>query len=629
MKSKLRHISLLTSLLLTFANVDDCRSQHHDNTRSPFARADFGTFMTRTVQVNEPCTSMKEMGFSGQLTSGRLVDHNNRPLANVSVALLYATDGPWGGSYKENYAVTDDDGRFTVVGNRQKRRILFHRLEDGLPAFRQSGNERSDTNVWVAEIKQTSNLQTFIWPKLQTVHWSPPNTFPNDVKNLTFRSRTNAARRFAPVFHADQTDDGAFEAKLFPGEYVVTFDRSFPLMKHDALTVEIGEATVRSGEPAALTLYAGIAAVGGTTGEPNGHYVSIERLKKWPYYQDVFPAVFMDLIEPKDDGFFLSRRLPVGQYLVRLHTKNRGYAAPLHVWSVSITPDSKTINLARRTPDNSLRGQMESILATRSEYSGIHHLLYALGEDKAAVTRELFEMCIDPASPWSQKTFRILMADAEDSKELLNALMALLLSNSEDPFWRYKIGRRLQQFETHVPELIELMPSLMADSRIEVQSVGIQILESISMTHDKVMSRVVKILAPAIELSPDSNRASTAIVLGRLKQDIALPALRKLRSNGTDLEPAFLIWQMDGDSDDFFMAANESLQAGLFWQRVACSQILKVAESEDVPEGIQQRLRTIAETPVDNSSCAEIKFTTLNAVKTAKEILALSGNKTQ
>ncbi len=373
-----------------------------------------------------------------------------------------------------------------------------------------------------------------------------------------------------------------------------------------------------------MALYAGIAAVGGTTGTPDGHYISIQRLEKWPYYNDVFPAVFVDLIEPKKDGFFLSRRLPVGEYLVRLHTKNRGHAAPLHVWSVSISSDSNTINLARRKPDHSLRGQMVSVLEKRAEYSGIHHLLYALSEDKSAVTQQLLGMSQDPASPWSQKARQILAEDAEDSKELANALVKLLLVDSDDQFMSQKIGRRLQQFESHIPEIVKLMPSLRADRRIEIQRIGIHILESVAKANDNSVPRVVELLTPMMEPTLGSNQASSAIVLGRLKQEAALPSLRKLRDNGTDLEPAFLIWQMDGDSDDFFDAADKSLQAGLFWQRTACTQISKVAETEAIPDRIRQRLRTIAATPVDKSACAEVKFTRLHAVNAAEKILAMS-----
>ena len=70
---------------------------------------------------------------------------------------------------------------------------------------------------------------------------------------------------------------------------------------------------------------------------------------------------------------------------------------------------------------------MEAVFARKYDYSGLHHVLYALSENKGDVTRELFNTATSVSSPWKNLAQNLLVDDSvADSPELAAALVKLL-----------------------------------------------------------------------------------------------------------------------------------------------------------------------------------------------------------
>ena len=149
------------------------------------------------------------------------------------------------------------------------------------------------------------------------------------------------------------------------------------------------------------------------------------------------------------------------------------------------------------------------------------------------------------------------------------------------------------------------------------------VLESLARTDPTCLPAVVEALEPALE----SQNVSSARTLGKLQQEVALPYLRAQRDSTNDFELAYLAWQMDGRTNDLWAAADRALQAGVMWQFLACRTIRKLADTEPVPDAIQQHMQKIVSRPVDRYNDQSHDFMWTTTAKDARSILELCGAK--
>ncbi|APZ92516.1 hypothetical protein Fuma_02127 [Fuerstiella marisgermanici] len=428
--------------------------------------------------------------------------------------------------------------------------------------------------------------------------------------------------------YVKKNSDGAFVAELMPSEYIVTFTHPEQLEKigvienRGPLAVEIATLTAEPGKVAVPKLPDPVAVIGGLSEMPSEkQYITVQRSVAAPFYLDLSSSVVVDVVRPAKGGFFLTKRLPVGRYIVKLQATDRQPIVPIAAWCVQIESDSKSINLSRLPAPDTLREKIETLLVARGTYSGIHHQIFDLPPNLEAVIHTLRSMAADQNSPWQRKALQLLCEDCEDSIVLAEQLLKLL---PDVPLsYQSEIVNRLADFSVEVAPLVELLASLTATKNVLVRSHVFTAMTRLALGNPDQADRITKIFETAIKSSDRQSRIAAALCLGRLREKASLPVLNELREE--DIEAAFLVWQLDGDSAAFFEIANRFLERkGLFWQRRACVFIAKVTQQEPVPASTHRLLNTLSDRPIDIHPSPYYNVCLQEIAQQAQKILAKS-----
>ncbi len=577
---------------------------------SPFQSAAFARFAREAFHCRAPLVSAAEMGYGGRLIKGQLLDETNQPMGGVSVVLMSAPGVKRGVEYLEQFAVTDGDGKFELVATTTRHRVIFHEFDEAEDVF------------WVAKPTDATELQEFTKPKTATLNWIAPPEVIKSNKTIAIRPKRELAAGVAPVTYVDKNAEAAFTAKVMPGEYIVTFNYPDLLTNRRLLPVEIATLTAEPGAVAVPRLPEPVAGIGGMSKDPNDkQYITVQRAVAAPVYHDVWSWAVVDVVRPAKGGFFLTKRLPVGKYIVKLQDTSRPPTAPIAAWCVQMEADSKSINLSKLPPPTILRGKIEALLASRGDYSGISHLIFDLTPDSEAIVRTLGEMATDQNSPWQRRAGGWLSDQCEDSIVLAKELLKL---TPEVPFSaRNYIAHRIGDFSTDVAPLIELLTPLVATKNDVMRPHVFIALEELAAGNPEHADRVTEILEIAIKRPDLQTRRDAAFSLGRLKAKSSLPLLRELRDE--DIEAAFLVWQMDGDAKAFFSIADAFLQKkGLLQRNLACRHVAKVVEKTRMPATTRELLHALADTPADSHPSKAYNDLLKKIIRQARELLANS-----
>ncbi|MEO2018786.1 MAG: hypothetical protein ABGZ53_30940 [Fuerstiella sp.] len=567
----------------------------------------FRDFAASELELTCPVAHVRDLGQRIRSVSGRLTDSTGHPVSDVVVAFVQTgvdrRSIVGNGSYIENFDVTDRDGQFQVEGFAGNTDLVFFR---GRQTFRDT--ER----IWVAGVSDGKDLQEFRWPDTATLRWEVPESVATPQQIVSIRRRQPLVHRFVPVIPVKVGFNNFVQASLMPGEYLLTVT---PSLADDEVAprhaVEIAQVSVTEGADPIVTQRTGDGIILGLcTHVKSSTYVTISRQNDRAHERAVDDATANDMIVPVLEmqipnlrGEFIFRKIPPGRYVIRQRSTTRP-PQPLYsirTWRAEVTRDVHNIFLTNSTDRDSLRGKIEQILNDRSDYSGIHHLIFALDDDPNLVVHELGEILNDQDAPavWHQLVTKFLCRESPDCDALVNVLAAaiptLRLNDRMDAF------RRLAAITKNVEHVVDELEVLRQSGRNEIRVGTLRRFADVALKHPEQTECVVAILEESLQ---DSLLRGAAIhALAALKQPIALTLLRESIASSGDrsatIHSAFLIWQLGGGEDDFLAAAHAALQQRALSPKLyACRQLTEFSKTQQLPETTQAQLRVLASIPI-------------------------------
>jgi hypothetical protein len=636
---KLRSILLGVTILLSGseAQADDSwqfLKQRAWSARSTALRS-FPDFATYELRISSPVAHVRDLGPPIRTVSGRLTDRSGHAISNAVVAFVQtAVDRQsWvgNGSYIENFDVTDGDGQFKVEGFAGNTDVGFPGNTD-LVFFR--GRQR----VWVAGVGDGPDVQEFQWPDTAILKWQVPESVARPNQVVSIRRRKALVHNFKPVIPVTVDSDNVVQANLLPGEYLLTvFPDSSDVELASRHAVEVAQVIATEGADLTVTQRTGNGVIRGRCKQVSSStYVTISRQNDPTHERGVYDDTVEDMVVPVLDmqipnsqGEFVFRQLPPGKYVIRQRSTKRGLG-PRHsvrTWRGEVTENSSAVQLAETTEHDSLREKIEQILNDRSDYSGIHHLIFALDDDPNLIWHELSEILKDEDAPvaWHQLITEGLCPESPDCDALVNGLVAaiptLRLYDRMNAFYR------LVAITENVDHVVDQLELLRQSGRQEIRLGSLQFLADVAGKHPEQTERVVAILEQSLKDSQLRNAAINR--LATLKQPIALTLLRERVLSAADssdkVHSTFLIWQLGGGEHDFLAAAHEALQQRALSPKLyACRQLREFSKTQQLPETTQAQLRVLASISIlaDNRR-TEYDRLFSQTVKTARQALGL------
>ena len=640
---KLLWIFLGVTVLLSSSNV------HADDSWSCLKRRvggrilhDFRDFAASELQLESPVARIRDLGQPIRSVSGRLTDSAGHPVNDVIVAFV-----PTGvdrqsivgnGSYIENFDVTNAVGEFHVEGFAGNTDLGFAGNTD-LVFFRGRRTSRGAQRIWVAGVTDGKDLQEFRWPDTANLRWEVAASVATPQQIVSIRRRQPLVRRFVPVIPVKVDVNNVVQASLMPGEYLLTVLPSSAdgkLAPRHAL--EIAQVSVTEGADPKVTQRTGDGIILGLcTNVQSSTYVTISRQNDTIHERAVFDDAIADdmtvpVLEmqiPDSRGEFIFRQIPPGRYVIRQRSTTRP-PQPLYsirTWRAEVTQDVHNVFLTNSTDRDSLRGKIEQLLNDRSDYSGIHHLIFKLDDDPNPVVHELGEILKDENAPaaWHRLIIEILCRESPDCDALVNGLIAaiptLRLNDREDAL------RRLAAITENVGHVVDQLEVLRQSGRNVIRVGTLRRFADVASQHPEQTERVVAILEESLQDPQLRNAAIPA--LAALKQPIALSLLRERVLSAADsydkVYSSFLIWQLGGGEEDFLAAAHAALQQrGLIPKLHACRQLREFSKTQQLPETTQAQLRVLASIPIlEDRRRTEYDRMFSLTVKAAREALGM------
>jgi hypothetical protein len=227
------------------------------------------------------------------------------------------------------------------------------------------------------------------------------------------------------------------QASLMPGEYLLTVVPSLAGGELDPRhAVEIAQVSVTEGAVPTVTQRAGDGIIlGRCTNVKSSTYVTISRQNDPTHERVVDDATadhmivpVLEMQIPNSRGEFIFRQIPPGRYVIRQRSTTLDPFRSIRTWRAEVTRDVHNIFLTNSTDRDSLRGKIEQLLNDRSDYSGIHHLIFALDDDPNPVVHELGEILKDQDAPaaWHQLITEFLCRESPDCDALIDGLVAAI-----------------------------------------------------------------------------------------------------------------------------------------------------------------------------------------------------------
>lgn len=629
--SVLRLVLTWSALVWSFA-ASGLASADPPKQKQPFEISAFRSLIDSDLGIPKPTCSLSQMGIPEQKTTGILIDHAGKPLAGVAVAI----DEPVGYTshcYFDNFDTTDERGRFSVSGSVRKNRLIFKKANEQLYVVRITGNQRQVTATWPQPILVTLNV---------------PESVAAGGETLTLRSQRYWAG-MSPLQLRDQvSDDGIVRFdNVLPGDYFATVRRvvqisGAPLIRE----VEVAAFSVEPGEPLEIDCHPeqGTRIAGDVTPEDNAklignripqlgsQYISIERPKI--LYQDVPTTV--DLLKPAKDGFFLSRPLPPGKYVIRLMLYTPGGAGPfvpigdqkLREWFVDVEADSKRITLEESPTAISPVSEVAAVIAACSQPTGRHRPRInaeriKASDDREAAELELLRLLKDPTTESERRrTLLLILAELADSKVVVDGLLDLA-AKPPVPREQGDLLRPLQTATARIDKIVAAMENYSTHENHITRAIAARVLGMVAATHPEVGAKAATVLQIFLTDEDEQIRLTAADFLGRISNESSISDLEKClddKFGPVAVMSGLAIWKINGDPASAFQAVNDVLsREGLKGKWEAAYFLKDIAAMHDVPDRTRELLKQVADTQSNEPSTYgyEIK----RAARAAQQIL--------
>lgn len=551
-------------------------------------------FMHYNLRAEFSSVSIDDAQPSVRQVQGQVVDHIGKPISDVIVVFVHSDPADRPDIYRENVSVTDKTGRF----------ICRATSDYDLLAFRDPSG-----HVWTAIPDVSDEQQLFSRAEPGMLKWTVPPSLVAAGDEIAIHGAPYSPSGDDFLIYASVQEDGVVQQSLMPGHYYLTTAKSSPGGRWN---IEIGPINVVPGQAVQPAWIRGSGTIVGPgipcdeachfiiqrEGCGLNHSSSRYQLKGRVSTNGCAAEV---IIPDPDDGFFMSQRLMPGRYLVHQFA-NRVLNVParsIKTWRVSITDQRQAIRLAEPVYEDSLSGKIQRILDERIDYSGLHHLLYALSDDPDVITQELVLAVLDSNTP--AKTCRVLQTllieEAPETETLVKGLLQIRDAYHKalrSRGWAFEVEAKLGEVQEYAGLIVGHLRQAPGESPYDLS-----LIEELARNNPEFRDTLSEMLMRHLPKMNARRQNAAILTLGRMGAPDVLSDLKVIRDAGTEhsIVAAFLIWQLDHDADAFLTVAHQVLTSrALIGKLEACQYASHVCQQYPASELLKSAVRKVAET---------------------------------
>lgn len=533
-------------------------------TRSDFPMKDLHDFISRDLSRPVSRGSIEQVGGSIRTLHGKLVDHQGDPIVNAIVVLVERI-GYSGNLYDENFDRTDDQGRFVVRGHDDRVALVFKKGKKltwrvSIPPF---DRERLD-----------AEFQRVQWPAPSRCRIKPDADF---VSNQSQGFELVTAEYWAgmsPLTLKANLENGFVVFKdLLPAKYSVL--TNIPVKDAEGnfqqRRVQIGSIEVAAGENKELELTATGRVASVSLPWKDAKTVRIFTAKK--KYESVVQLV--DVAYPQD-GTFKTRKLPPGEYTVRIQRAESaqvparaGGIPGIRGFGRNFQPGNgpetvRTLKLIEGQGEQAVKfeeltgaiAQLHKILESKPTGSWSHFdvqrvQIVSLKENEQVVN-ELIRIVGDIGSPSNWRYVAIdSLAQMTDKPVVVDFLMSKLGEPDaySTSFIRAFNHCDLDVAKRAIPKLAEMTKSPVRQTRGATYNT----LAHLGAKHKSLLNDIIPIMLNGLDDSSTQTQVGMISNLGFWKAEEALPKLIELKKNShsqsVKVSAATAIWRINGDAE--------------------------------------------------------------------------------
>jgi hypothetical protein len=491
--------------------------------RSQFAMREFNDFISNELSRPKSAGSLKSFGFETDVVRGRVIDHEGMPIVGALMAAVEDI-GYSGKCYDENFDITDAEGRFFLVADAERTRVVVKRGETALWSVQRGGR-----NEILIQWPAPASLKLTVAPALvqrqrQLV-----------LSSTHYWAGMSVLRRVVDLdvnFQAEVKD-------LLPGNYYVTYRAIQP----DANLVTLGTLSL---EPEKETKWTrGGPEDGGRKirGQlPRGtEWVKVSQLKMT--YKHMPQGT--ELVSCRADGRFETRHLDAGVYRLESPT---GVTT-----SVELTEENKPTVVDMSPPTGTELFVKQALAMQRTGRWSIDaaRTKQLLGhQDRDGVVEELLRIVRSRTSSYKDRNIaQDALGQLTDREDVLQTLLAMLASETS-PRRQAKLIRAFEKSKSNTATIIKALAKHRHSDSFRVRWGCYSVLNQLADAEPGNRDLVIPLLVDMLGDSWPRTRGDVAAALGRMGAKDALPALMKAKKDPVGVVrvwAAWAIWKVNGD----------------------------------------------------------------------------------
>ena len=530
-------------------------------TRSDFPMKDLHNFITFDLSRPVSRGSIEQVGGSIRTLHGKLVDHQGDPIVNAIVVLVERI-GYSDNLYDENFDRTDDQGRFVVRGHDDRVALVFKKGKKltwrvSIPPF---DRDRLDPEFQLVQ-----------WPAPSSCRIKPDADFVfNESQEFELVTAEYWAGMSPLTFNANLENGIVVFENLLPTKYSVL--TNIPVKDAEGnfqqRRVQIGSIEVAAGENKELELTVTGRVAGVSLPWKDAKTVRIFTAKK--KYESVVQQV--DVAYPQD-GTFKTRKLPPGEYTVRIQMAENVEAEAQAGGIPGLFRNSQT-------------GNGPEIVRTLKLIEGQGEQAVEFEELSEAIARLHQILESKPTGSWSHMDVqRVQIVSLKENEQVVNELIRIVGDIGSPSNWRYvaidSLARmtdkpevvdffmsKLGELDTYstsfirafnhcdldvakraIPKLAELTNNPVRQTRGATYNT----LAHLGAKHKSLLADIIPIMLNGLDESSTQTQIGVISNLGFWKAEEALPKLIELKKNSQSqsvkVYAAKAIWKINGDAE--------------------------------------------------------------------------------
>ena len=563
--------------------------------RSQFDLGTFHEFVSHTLSRPTSRGSLEPFGFVTKTVTGRVVDHNGRPIVGAKVAFVEAV-GFSDKCYDENFDLTDEQGRFLVIGGTDRSRIVVQNIAG---------------HVFEKEVSIPDTTTQLDWPQLASCKIIIGESLQKDLTHISVMlADEQGLHSTRQVVDLDNSYTGEI-SNLMPGSYRVYTTRGAKQGESvEVSQIEIAKFTVAVNENLEITCNrVGQRRIIGKLAIPLDEPVVVRVIRQKSKYSQTSGNV--DIVSVNADGIFETDPLPPGRYQLRFLWPQpdnpvprraggfRGFGPMRRAFSRRIViPETNEPFEFLHAPgqEQSVADFIQGVFDSEGNpnhsfsYSDIQVSQVAGHEDKDAVVAELIRLLKDEFTPYQwEHLIQMLLASMTDSREVVAAIMEKLEASPEA---RQGLIWALTRSTENLELLTDGIEKYRHDENPRIRSCAYHSLLQFVQRDNTLKRKIEPWLLEGLSDPFQGIREAIIPVLGRIKAETTLSKLIEACTDDNykiRVFAAYSVYQLTGEAEPAIKVMTQRLNSSNLAGQNEAAYLL--ANFESLPEITKKSLR--------------------------------------